>query len=75
MSHNAFKFGDTFWVQLQGMVMGTPPAPMYATLYFFIREQQIIPLFDEIKEYGRYIDDGLVLWTPRKGTSAQENAR
>jgi hypothetical protein len=44
--------------------MGTPPAPMYATLYFDIHEQETI-----LRKYGRfflfykrYIDDVLGIW-------------
>ena len=72
MTHNVFKFGDTFWVQLTGTAMGTPPAPMYATLYFAIYEINTTVLFPQLKYYGRYIDDVLAIWEPQPDTDNQQ---
>ncbi len=64
MKHNFFQFGNTNWLQLTGTAMGTPPAPMYATLYFGIHEKDTI-----LRKYGRflrfykrYIDDVIGIW-------------
>jgi hypothetical protein len=71
MTHNLVQFGDTYWVQLTGTAMGTPPAPMYATLYFAIKEFDLLSDFaDSIFFYKRYIDDVFGIWVPSTDPTA-----
>jgi hypothetical protein len=63
MQNNVFQFGNTYWLQQDGMAMGTPPAPDYATLYFGIHELDIVPLFaNSLVAYFRYINDCIGIW-------------
>ena len=63
MKNNVFQFGDTYWLQLVGTAMGTPPAPTYANLTFAIHENPIIKQFsDNLILYKRYIDDIIGIW-------------
>ena len=63
MRHNLFKFGDTFWRQIDGTAMGCPPGCSYATLYFAVHEIKLLRIFcNFFRFYRRYIDDGFLIW-------------
>ena len=62
MRNNLFKFSDCFFLQLIGTAMGTPAAPVYAILYFAIREMTLERFKAFIIFYRRYIDDVFGVW-------------
>ena len=63
--NNLFKFGDTFWRQKSGTAMGTPPAPPYATIFYALHENEMLPRWSQqVVFYKRFIDDVLGVWLP-----------
>ena len=42
--------------------MGAPPTPPYATIYFAIHELKIVPKYQSLAFYKRYINDALGRW-------------
>ena len=63
--NNLFKFGDTFWRQKSGTAMGTSPAPTYATIFYALHKNEMLPRWSEqVVFYKRFIDDVLGVWLP-----------
>ena len=75
MKNNVFQFGDTYWLQLVGTAMGTPPAPTYANLVFALHENTVVPKYSSnLLLYKRYIDDIFGIWH-HHGTVEEDKAR
>jgi hypothetical protein len=74
MNNNIFSFGDTFWLQLQGTVMGTPAAPLYSIItYGYHENTQVLNRFQSnLIYYKRYIDDIFGVWVDSPNTSWSE---
>ena len=67
MRCNAFRFGDTYWRQLSGTAMGTPPAPSWATLFYSFHDEFLLLKYREhLWQFSRYIDDIATGWIPAK---------
>lgn len=66
LDYNFFTYGDSNWKQLRGLAMGTPVAPILATLYLgYYEEIKILPLCRQcLRLYKRYLDDILIVWRP-----------
>ena len=61
--NNYFKFGDTYWRQISGTAMGTPPAPPWATIYYALHERTMVPRWSQqLFFYKRFIDDVIGIW-------------
>ena len=47
MTQNIFTFGDLTFKHLNGTAMGTPPVPPYATVYYGIHEEKLLPRYTQ----------------------------
>jgi len=75
MDNNIFKFGDTFWQQIQGTAMGTPAAPLYSILTYGIHENTTIlnTFKPNLLYYKCFIDDIFGIWTENNNTINSTN--
>ena len=64
MNRNLFQFNDTYWLQLDGTAMGTPPACLYATISYGVHERNKIlrSYSNYLLFYRRFIDDIIGIW-------------
>lgn len=70
LTHNAFLFNGSHYLQVQGVAMGTTFAPSYANLYLGGLEDMAVYL-NQITLWRRYIDDILIFWSGTQGTLTQ----
>ena len=77
MTENYFTFGRSNWKQLQGLAMGTPVAPVLATLYLgFYEETRILQKCNNnLRFYRRYLDDIFIVWAPSNDPFAFQRFR
>jgi hypothetical protein len=62
-TNNILQFGDTYWQQVSGTGMGIAPAPPWATIYYALHENRIIPRWtSNVLLYRRFIDDIIGVW-------------
>jgi hypothetical protein len=76
MTHNVFSFGDTYWLQLSGTAMGTPPAPSYATIVYAIHEATLLRKYSSSLHFYKryYIDDVFGIWVPNSSDLANDDS-
>ena len=73
MTMNIFTFGDLTLKQLNGTVMGTPPAPPYATIYYGIHGEKFLPKYSQcVIYYRRFIDDVIGIWCPNQNNQLDD---
>ena len=65
MTMNIFTFGDLTLKQLNVTAMGTPPASLYAKIYYGIHEEKFLPHHAQrVIFYRQFIDDVIGIWCP-----------
>jgi hypothetical protein len=64
MNHGYCQFGDSYYKQVQGTVMGTPVAPPYSNIYIAAKLEAVVQQQSAYWPtiYKRFIDDGFFVW-------------
>ena len=73
--NNIFKWGDLYFLQMLGTVMGASAACMWATIHFAVHEMEFIIPKWETKQilFCRFIDDIFGIWIgDKEGTDWME---
>eukprot|EP00804_Cyclotella_cryptica_P002022 CCRYP_007438-RA/>CCRYP_007438-RA protein AED:0.25 eAED:0.25 QI:0/-1/0/1/-1/0/1/0/173 len=61
--NNILRFGDTYWRQTSGTGMGIAPAPPWATIFYAIDENRVLPRWNsQVLFYRRFIDNIIGIW-------------
>ena len=65
LQQNYFRFNNKFYIQKEGLPMGSPLSPIIAEIFMNDFENKIIEEFNRNKKINtwiRYVDDILILW-------------
>jgi Reverse transcriptase (RNA-dependent DNA polymerase) len=65
LSQNYFRFNNKFYIQENGLPMGSPLSPLMAEIFMNSFEIKILKDIDKerrIKKWIRYVDDILIVW-------------
>jgi len=61
--NNIVQFGDTYWCQTSGTGVGISPTPPWATIYYTLDLNKILPLWTtNIPLYQWFINDVIGIW-------------
>lgn len=65
MHNNYFRFGDNYYLQIKGTAMGTPAAVVFANLFMYGLERNVLNRYlDSIYFYKRFLDDIIIINKP-----------
>ncbi|KAL7545861.1 hypothetical protein ACHAWF_009214 [Thalassiosira exigua] len=65
MKNSLFEFGDLYFLHLLGTAMGTSAAYMWATIYFWVQERNLLPAYSNyILFLRRFIGNMFRIWIP-----------
>jgi hypothetical protein len=73
VTNTPFRFYDQLYMQVDGVSMGSPLAPIIADVFMTHIEQQLenYDQFDRIKMYLRYVDDTFIIFNGQESDADQ----